>query len=85
MTNSTEVSYHVATRLPCINVYPRSFGSTLYPAFSKYFLEEKKLVTVFERAILAVISVPVALGTAAIADRLIPFIYGANYTSDSTL
>jgi len=53
---------------------PMAFVASLYPAMSKYWIENKKqLVTSFEKALLYLmtISIPISIGVIALADKII--------------
>ncbi|HLD81966.1 MAG TPA: flippase [Patescibacteria group bacterium] len=84
MTSNVDVSYYAAAYKItfALTFVPAAFGSTLYPAFSEYFVTAKdKLVGTFERSMvyLLMICAPIAVGGIVLADVLIPFIYGPNY------
>ncbi|TSC96311.1 MAG: Polysaccharide biosynthesis protein [Parcubacteria group bacterium Athens1014_10] len=63
---------------------PLSLIAALFPAFSKYFINDKeKLSNTFEKAIsyLMMIAIPITFGIIFLADKLILKIYGASYIS----
>ncbi len=62
---------------------PAAFAAAIFPAMSAYFVADKeKLARVFERSMfyLMVIAIPVSIGLATLADRIIPQLYGQNFT-----
>lgn len=75
--------YQIAFKIIfALQFLPMAFIASLYPAFALYYKENKEqLVISFERAInyLVIISLPIALGVIALADKII-LIFKAEYT-----
>lgn len=67
--------YQIAFKITfAIQFLPLAFVASLYPAFSSYWTNNKKqLSTSFERAMsyLIIISLPIAIGIAVVADQLV--------------
>jgi O-antigen/teichoic acid export membrane protein len=61
---------------------PAAFAAAIFPAMSNYYLNAKeKLQNVFEKSMyfLIIFSIPIALGTASLADKIILKLYTSEY------
>jgi len=66
-----------------LNLFYSSFMTALFPVTSRLYKYSKdKLMFSFEKSLkyLLVISIPIAIGTSVISDKIIGLIYGAEYT-----
>lgn len=67
--------YQIAFKIVfALQFLPMAFVASLYPAFSKYWVENKKQLSItFERSInyLIIISIPISTGIATLADKII--------------
>ncbi len=67
--------YQVAFKIIfALQILPMAFVASLYPAMSDYWINNKKQLSIsFERAInyLIIISLPITIGTVAIADKIV--------------
>lgn len=67
--------YQIAFKIIfALQVFPMAFVASLYPAMSNYWINNKKQLNIsFERAVsyLIILSLPITVGTIAIADKLI--------------
>ena len=75
--------YNAAYRLVIILIFiPTAYMTSIFPVMSNLFkLSEKSLRFSYERSIkyMLIISVPIAIGTTFLSDRIISLIYGAEY------
>jgi O-antigen/teichoic acid export membrane protein len=80
--------YNAAYRLVLILAFiPSTFLGSLYPIMSIYYVtSEKYIIFMFEKSFkyLMAVAIPLGVGTTVLADRIILFIYGADY-SQSTI
>ncbi len=77
--------YSVAMKIVfALQFVATAFSATLYPAFSKYFIESKEfLAKNFTKSIyyLMILSLPMTTGVIMIADKIIPPVFGEQYTA----
>lgn len=80
--------YNAAYRLVLIMAFiPTIFLGSLYPIMSRYYIHSEKHINfIFERSFkyLLAIAIPLGVGTTVLADRIILYIYGADF-SQSTI
>lgn len=65
-----------------LNIIPGALSASIYPAMSSYFVSAReRLSHITEKAIslLLIIVVPLAVGTAVLAEKIVPFFYGPSY------
>lgn len=73
------IAYKVTFALQFV---PAAFAAAIFPAMSAYFVSDKeKLARVFERAMfyLMVLAIPISIGLAVLADKIIPQLYSQNF------
>lgn len=61
---------------------PAAFAAAIFPAMSAHFVADKeKLARVFERSMfyLMIIALPISVGLATLADKIIPQLYGQSF------
>ena len=84
--NANEVIgwYNAAYRLVLVLLFiPSVYFSSVFPVMSRLFkTSEESLKFVFERSFryMAIIAVPIGVGTTLLADKIIPLIFGLNFT-----
>ncbi|MCX6742674.1 MAG: oligosaccharide flippase family protein, partial [Candidatus Parcubacteria bacterium] len=75
--------YSVAYKITyALQFVPAAFAAAIYPAMSNYFLyDNSKLKQIFEKSMffLIIISLPIAFGLTALADKIIIGFYGTGY------
>ena len=75
--------YNAAYRLVMGTLFiPGAFVGALYPVLSRYFTTSKdNLMVVYEKSFkfLAILAVPLGIGTTLLADRIIIFLYGEDF------
>ena len=75
--------YNAAYRLVMgVLFIPSAFVGALYPVLSRYFTSSKdSLMFVYEKSFkfLLMMAIPLGIGTTLLADRIIIFLYGANF------
>jgi len=75
--------YSVAYKLTyALQFIPAAFAAAIFPAMSYYYTcQQEKLQQIFEKSMyfLIILSIPIALGVASLADKLIIFLYTDSY------
>lgn len=75
--------YSVAYKMTyALQFFPAAFAAAIFPAMSNYYLcEKEKLQKVFEKSMyfLIILAIPIALGVASLADKIILFLYTDQY------
>jgi O-antigen/teichoic acid export membrane protein len=75
--------YNAAYRLILILAFiPTTFLGSLYPIMSSYYVTSDKYISfIFERSFkyLMVLAIPLGVGTTILAERIILFVYGAEF------
>ncbi len=89
ISNPNEIMgwYNAAYRLVLILAFiPTTFLSSLYPIMSSYHVtSDKNINFIFERSFkyLLIVAIPIGIGTTMLADRIILFIYGADFANSA--
>jgi O-antigen/teichoic acid export membrane protein len=75
--------YAVAFKITyAMQFIPAAFAAAIFPAMSHYYVcEKEKLVNIFEKTMyfLIIFSIPIAIGIASLADKIILYLYTAEY------
>lgn len=75
--------YSIAFKITyALQFIPAAFAAAMFPAMSHYYLYEKdKLKQIFEKSMyfLIIFSIPAAIGIATLADKIILYLYTAEY------
>lgn len=75
--------YSVAYKITyALQFIPAAFAAAIFPALSYYYIcEKEKLQQIFEKSMhfLIIFSLPIAFGTASLADKIIIFLYTREY------
>jgi len=76
--------YNAAYRLVlALGFIPGSYSSSVFPAMSRFYVSSKEsLKLVYEKSVkyMAILAVPIGVGTTLLADKAILLIYGAEYS-----
>jgi len=85
MDGDTVVGWYAASYrlIDALGFIPAVLMSTMYPVFSKFHISSKdSLEFAFRKSfkILAIIAIPIGIGTTLLAERIILLIYGVEYT-----
>jgi O-antigen/teichoic acid export membrane protein len=84
MSGDNAVGWYSASYrlIDALSIIPVVLMSTMYPVFSKfYFSSRDSLEFAFKKSFkfLAIIAIPIGIGTTILAERIIVFLYGAQY------
>lgn len=77
--------YNAAYRLVFVLLFiPAAFSTAIFPAMSKFYVSSRgSLRYVHEKFFkyMVILAIPIGIGTTLLADKIIPLIFGSDYTS----
>lgn len=75
--------YAAAMKIPfALQFIPSAFSAAIFPAFSHYFLHDKKQLSyVFEKSFyfLTILVLPIIFGIFVLAEKIVPMVFGADF------